>query len=273
MKINRFELIAQAKRLKLTIPQIQLLLAQERFIVRILNCKDGNKLVWKGGSLILRAYQKLEKPRYTVDIDLLAKGIPIPKVDDLFIQACSISLDDGFVFADFTKSQMTRETPYGGDRYEINWLFNKKPGPQTLKIDVCAGDKVETLQESFSSIAIFSSEDLSVQIYPPEFIFAEKLQAISKLKTGNTRTKDIVDLWNLGMSADKKKVFTAIQDCYQNRNTRFDLEEILNVLEDETFRNYHSSQIKKKFATHGLPEFSNLISDISLYLKEIVNSR
>ncbi|MDE0518457.1 MAG: nucleotidyl transferase AbiEii/AbiGii toxin family protein [Bdellovibrionales bacterium] len=36
--------------------------------------------------------------------------------------------------------------------------------------------------------------NISFQVYPPEFIFAEKLETIVRFGTGNTRVKDFIDL-------------------------------------------------------------------------------
>ena len=36
--------------------------------------------------------------------------------------------------------------------------------------------------------------NISFQVYPPEFILAEKLETIIRFGTGNTRVKDFIDL-------------------------------------------------------------------------------
>jgi hypothetical protein len=68
----KIRLLETMKRLHLRPPQVQLLLAQERFLARVACIDLENKLVWKGGSLILRRYSVLNPPRFTVDIDLLS---------------------------------------------------------------------------------------------------------------------------------------------------------------------------------------------------------
>ena len=53
------------------IPQMQILLCQERFLLRLYQLKEGKNYIWKGGSLLVRRYQVLhQKPRWTVDLDL-----------------------------------------------------------------------------------------------------------------------------------------------------------------------------------------------------------
>ena len=40
---------------------------------------------------------------------------------------------------------MERETPYGGDRFEIQWTMFDKNQSESLKVDVCAGDFIPHL--------------------------------------------------------------------------------------------------------------------------------
>ena len=50
-------------------PQMQTLLCQERFLLRLYQLKEGKNYIWKGGSLLVRRYQALhQKPRWTVDL-------------------------------------------------------------------------------------------------------------------------------------------------------------------------------------------------------------
>ena len=79
-----------------------------RFLARIISTHEGQNFIWKGGSLVLRAYQTLKIPRFTVDIDLMIQGLDINKTTDIFESACSINLGDGFAFSEITIDQMQR---------------------------------------------------------------------------------------------------------------------------------------------------------------------
>ena len=47
--------------------QMQTLLCQERFLLRLYQLKEGKNYIWKGGSLLVRLYQPVDqKPRFTV---------------------------------------------------------------------------------------------------------------------------------------------------------------------------------------------------------------
>lgn len=120
-----------AKAYKVRMPDVQLLLSQERFLARLAWVDEKMAFVWKGGSLLLRLKLNPEAPRFTVDVDLLLKGVAMSTVDDIFNRAIAKDFDDGFKFIGFTKNSMQRELPYGGEQYEIKWTFFGKQGPRT----------------------------------------------------------------------------------------------------------------------------------------------
>lgn len=204
----RDHLAARAKELGLRMPQVQLLLAQERFLARVATADKDQKLVWKGGSLVLRQYTALKKPRFTSDLDFLARGIAFEEAEELLLAAAKIDLKDGFQFLGVTKSEMERDTPYGGSRFEIAWSFQKKPQSEPLRIDLCAGDDVDPKKLDLQEIYLLQDENdgLSISVYLAEFIFAEKLETLVRFGTGNTRLKDFIDLWNFARSRGSRRL-------------------------------------------------------------------
>jgi predicted nucleotidyltransferase component of viral defense system len=236
--VIREKLENKAKELGLRLPQMQILLAQERFLARLYSIPEGKNFIWKGGSLFLRKYSNMAIPRFTVDIDLLVKGFLISQTPDIFEKAIKIDLLDGFQFKEISSVPMERQTPYGGDRFEINWrLFNKNQS-ETLKIDVCAGDEVLPISSLLSDLFIYPEVDgqLSANIYPAEFIFAEKLETIFHFGTGNTRVKDIIDIWSLSKGKiNQKKLKEAILICFKNRNQIFNYLSLQEIFHDKFF--------------------------------------
>ena len=59
-QVIREKLIEKSKALKIRLPQMQMLLAQERFLASLFSIDEGHFFVWKGGSLIIREYSTLE---------------------------------------------------------------------------------------------------------------------------------------------------------------------------------------------------------------------
>lgn len=269
----RESLVKKSKELGLRLPQMQMLLAQERFLARLLSLDEGKHFIWKGGSLFLREYSTLETPRYTVDVDLLLRGIDFKKTLNILNKACDISLEDGFEFNEIISTPMERETPYGGDRFQIKWKMFGKSQSETLKLDICAGDVVTVIKKDFSKLSILPDDDLglSVNIYPPEFIFAEKLETLFRFGTGNTRCKDLIDLWSLiKLGMDDVKLQKAVKACFENRSQVFSQVRLEEILHDEFFIKSMRRLAEAHFSNLELPEFSTINNDIIAYLKQML---
>lgn len=269
----RESLVKKSKELGLRLPQMQMLLAQERFLARLLSLDEGKHFIWKGGSLFLREYSTLETPRYTVDIDLLLRGIDFKKTFDILNKACDISLEDGFEFNEIISTPMERETPYGGDRFQIKWKMFGKSQSETLKLDICAGDVVTAIKKDFSKLSILPDDDLglSVNIYPAEFIFAEKLETLFRFGTGNTRCKDLIDLWSLiKLGMDNVKLQKAVKACFENRSQVFSQVRLEEILQDEFFIKSMRRLAEAHFSNLELPEFSTINNDIIAYSKQML---
>lgn len=259
---------ALAMKLGIRTPDVQLLLAQERFLARILYYPEGRSFIWKGGSLVLRAYRNLSPPRFTVDLDFLIRGITIPEAASFMTTAALTDLSDDFEFFDVTSSPMERETPYGGDRFEIWWKMSGKPGSQTLKIDICAGDFVEAEERSLGDATFFCDESLSISIYPAAYIFAEKLETLARFGTGDTRTKDLIDLWSLRTHSSKMDLKIAIERCFERRGTAFSLAQFDSISRNEEFIRFHDGQMKRRFKSLSTPAIGEMLSDIIEFLRQ-----
>lgn len=269
MKIKNQEIRALAAQLGIRTPDVQLLLAQERFLARILSHPEGQSFIWKGGSLVLRAYRQLSPPRFTVDLDFLIRGTTIPEASGYIQRVVGTDLDDDFTFYDVTSSPMERETPYGGDRFEIKWTMAGKAGAQTLKIDICAGDFVEAEERSLAQTTFFCDETLSIQIYPAEYIFAEKLETLARFGTGNTRTKDLIDLWSLRTHIlVPEKLKAAIERCFERRGSVFSTKQLLDIAKNEEFARFHETQLKRRFKALKTPGATELLADILKCVEE-----
>ena len=155
------------------LPQLQILLSQERFLLRLYKITEGKNYIWKGGSLLVRRYQPLHQvPRFTVDLDLEAWEVSIFKTEELFKKAMAIDLNDGFRFFQVKKESMKRETPYGGERFSIEWSLFDKNQSEALKIDVCSGDFIEPETVKASELCIIQdTKGVFFQVYPPEFLY------------------------------------------------------------------------------------------------------
>lgn len=266
-------LAKRARALGIRMPQAQNLLAQERFLARLGKTEFGTKFIWKGGSLILRAYSMLEIPRYTVDLDFLAKGISVPDVKNAFAEAIKVHLDDGFTFGEMTILPIERDLPYGGKRFELAWTLFKRQNSESLKIDVVAGDVVaeRNIQVSKLFLCPDADETVSLLVYPPEFIIAEKLETVVSFGTGNTRVKDLIDLWALKQSTPIQDLHPAILQCFQNRKTELKWNEIKEILSDEVYVLFVAEAMNRNYHHLKLPKTKVILKELLLWIDELEN--
>ncbi len=261
----RLKLSQLANELALRLPEVQMLLCQERFLARLGSLPEGQLFIWKGGSLIARLYRTTEIPRYTIDVDLSVGGLPFSNVTAILEKAMGVDLNDGFVFTSITSQPMEGDLPYGGDRFELDWGFFSKQSPRRLKIDACAGDVVEpdTTTTSEAFILPFASENIELKVYPKEFILAEKLETMLRFSTGNTRCKDFIDIWMLIQSGIvPASLRRAIELCFANRRTELSLKTVKEILTDALFIDRLEKYRRRHFANLATPDMRNIAVDI-----------
>lgn len=166
---------------------------------------------------------------------------------------------------------MVRETPYGGERYSIDWHFFRKPQSYVLRVDVCAGDDVvEEEIKTTQAFLLSEPSELILSIYPKEFIFAEKLETLSRFETGNTRLKDFIDMWGLirmGMSSPRVKI--AIKRCFERRKVLIEPEKWQAILNDKEFIEITEGQRKRRYLELETPPVRELFEEISDYLSKL----
>ena len=211
----------------LSVNDLRMILALERVIARLENHKTLSKhFVFKGGFVLLKT---VNSDRFTRDVDALAIGLSRKKVPDLVEDALSQDLQDGLWFGDVKTSDLVNQGPYGG--YTFNAAFTIGTAPlakdskikkfSRIRIDVGFGDALESVPEKQSMPSILASEEpVTWSVYPFEFIFAEKMEALFSRGSNNSRSKDIYDMQLIfGKIKDKKLLHKAILKTFENRKT------------------------------------------------------
>ena len=119
---------------------------------------------------------------------------------------------------------------------------------------------------------IEDARNISFQVYPPEFIFAEKLETILRFGTGNTRIKDFIDLETLikkGLNIRKLK--KAVRMCFQCRGRDFQKKDLLMILNDRDFTKVLKEILKnkKEYERLNLPGIKSLLKNIKNQISHI----
>ncbi len=210
-----------------SINELRLILALERAVARIeAHPKLSKHLVFKGGFVLLKT---INSDRFTRDVDALAIDLSRKQVPKLIEVALSNNLHDGLWFGDITTEDLKDQGPYGGYRFTAAFQIEDptvktRPSIKRLSrihLDVGFGDPIETLPKKQLMISILNiGEPISWSVYPFEYIFAEKLEALFSRGSANSRAKDIYDMPLIYKQiTNQKNLHKAIVRTFNNRKT------------------------------------------------------
>lgn len=171
-------------------------LVLERFLVRLSRSNKLDKMIFKGGFLLSR-YLRLGRETADLDFSLKQTAASMESVRGLVEEILSVQSDDGFIFTEVTVNEMNHpHMEYPG--YEVSAIACLGQTRTSIRIDLGIGDKVSAESRSIELLALnnkplFESE-ISLQVYPLPYIFAEKLEAIVYRGGTNSRMKDFYDI-------------------------------------------------------------------------------
>ncbi|MEY3903202.1 MAG: hypothetical protein RL189_2508 [Pseudomonadota bacterium] len=202
-------------------------LVMERFLARIARSSHQERFIFKGGFLLSHY---VDLGRETRDLDFLLKNLHAENssIQRVMSEISAINAGDGFIYTLTEIEELAHEhMGYGGFRAKFNVLFGTIR--EALDVDIGIGDVVDAQPESFKLMAgkgkpIFENE-VSLLVYPPETILAEKLQTLVLRAKQNSRMKDYYDILTL-LRSEKctvGKTKSAIIATFEHRNTNISL--------------------------------------------------
>ena len=255
------------------------ILVLERFLVRISSSVHRDKLIFKGGFLLA---QYLDLGRETRDLDFLLKTMSVNRdeIKNIINDISATVIDDGFKFKlgsidDLDHTHMK----YPGYQLTLEARFEKLK--EKVSIDVGVGDIVDPVEDRvpltrISDKGIFE-DSLSILTYPPESIFAEKLEtAVSRGET-NSRMKDYHDMVLLIEAQDTllspSKTVGPIKKTFNNRGTSIESLPLIFSKTDLQQLNKYWAAHRRKLPRASLTKIPNTIDDavdiINSYLKQL----
>ena len=166
--------------------------------------------------------------RFTHDVDALALGISRARVPEMVERALKLDLDDGLWYGDFEVKDLVDQGPYGGYRFTSAFQIGDPPKEKEkvkklsrIHIDVGFGDAIETIPRKQRMISILPmGKSVSWSVYPLEYIFAEKLEALFVRGSANSRAKDVYDMPLIfPKCSSPRAVFKAIERTFTHRKT------------------------------------------------------
>jgi predicted nucleotidyltransferase component of viral defense system len=251
-------------------------LVLERLLVRLSHSPYKGNLVFKGGLLLS---QYLQLGRETADLDFLARKMrnEAEHLKDVFTEIGAIDLEDGFTFGE-VRSEVLGHAHMGYEGIRISIVARLEKTETPVQVDVGFGDVVSPESRTIKLLAtrkgpVFEGE-VSIQAYPPEAIFAEKLETTVYRGGANSRMKDFHDMWRMcgePRLLDPGATEAAIQSTFENRGTEIALPINYEGDDIETLQdlwNAHLRDLGRNPESSMLPEkFMDLIDKINDWLR------
>ena len=217
-----------AKEFDKSFNEIWKLLVLERFLARLSRSEYSDKFIFKGG-LLLSYYVVIG--RETTDIDLLAKRLHAEKahIEQIIQEICVFHLNDGFQMQlDNLDDLDHQHMSYPGFQARVAVQFGVMS--DKFYVDIGVGDAVEPVTLTWPSFIYkdkpLFEDPISLEVYPVETIFAEKLETVISRGAANSRMKDYHDLLLLCRHSkliDKVLLKDNIAETFQNRGTEFSI--------------------------------------------------
>lgn len=198
-------------------------LALERFLARLARSDKLDRFIFKGGFLLSK-YLRLGRETADLDFSLTRTTGSIESVKTLIAEILSSPYDDGFSFQDLVVEEMRHpHMNYSGCAVTTIACLGQTRTP--IRMDLGAGDQVTPEKRSLALLALnnkplFESE-ISIQVYPLSYIFAEKLEAIVYRGGTNSRMKDFYDVIVISRlpDLDLKASAVVVGSVFEHRKT------------------------------------------------------
>lgn len=223
---DRIKAVAREKGIQFNECWKKLLL--ERFLLRLSSSKYNGSFIFKGGFLL--AYM-MKIGRETVDLDFLLTHMKASEkeIKKAMMEIVATKSGDGFLFhyKDITPLEQPH-MKYPG--YRVNFEVNFGHMKDTIHIDIGTGDVVSPITHVLDltqcrNNPLFESQ-ISLLVYPPEAIFAEKFETVISKGVINSRMKDYHDLLLLTRDLhliNFDKLLEVIKQTFYHRGTAFEL--------------------------------------------------
>ena len=288
MKLSENELKQKIKNISNggggTFQEILKQLCLERFLARLTNSELSGKLIFKGGNF-LRYY--LPIGRQTTDLDFLMTKIQAERsaVQETFESICATKVDDGFEMTfDRLEDLEQRHMAYPGFRAIIHIKLSEGNLSDNLQIDVGVGDIVAPETRKINLMAYkgkpFYEDSVSLQVYPVESIFAEKLETVLRKGGQNSRVKDFHDLVMLSRKPElinNDDLAENIKTTFEHRGTPQNLPLQFNDDEYLSLNGYwtsHSATMGVWWVENDMPEhIKQAVLEINSFLNPICQSK
>ncbi|PIS02578.1 MAG: hypothetical protein COT85_04655 [Chlamydiae bacterium CG10_big_fil_rev_8_21_14_0_10_42_34] len=253
---KRLQLIAKER--NVTPAEVWQNVITERFLVRLCRSPYHSHFVLKGGTLLARY---VDIGRETKDLDFTIQRLrnEISALQKIFNDIVRVEIEDGFVFMNPVIDPLEHfHMEYPGAHVKIEVRFGKAKFP--LFIDLGFGDLVQVREKELlllsNSKGPLFEPSLTVNCYPMEFVFAEKLETAIFRGADNSRMKDFHDLYTIASSEkmlNEPDTAKAIRLVFEHRKTPIRLPMQFDTSALEALQKYWDRYHKTATASARLP--------------------
>lgn len=245
----------------------------ERFLVRLSRSQYTDKLIFKGGMLLA---EYLKVGRETLDLDFLLTGVPGERelLEQAVWEIVKMDLRDGFEFSSVQIKEVRHiQTHYPGFEISLVAVCGKTETPFSLDIgigDIVQGRALEVGLSRTSKGPLFE-EEVTLQAYPIESIFAEKYETACFRGSENSRMKDYHDLWMMTQSPevlDISNLKEAVVETFAHRGTPRELIPVYSGEEADKLQDHWNRHLR----TLGETEVSALLPELFAEVVDDINS-
>jgi hypothetical protein len=198
----------------------------ERFLYRLGKSPHRSTHVLKGAFLFYAWQHEVGRP--TRDLDLLGHGSPdIRTLESIMNDIAAVEVDDdGLDFQpDTIRGEAIREAAlYDGIRLRLIANLGRTRIP--LQVDIGFGDAAGPSAVELAYPTLLDQDAPRILTYRPEFVVAEKLEAMVTLGDINTRLKDYYDLWRISrtMALPREDLIEAVRATFARRGAEIPAE-------------------------------------------------
>ena len=209
-----------------TLNELRILIAMERVVARLESHPTlPEHIIFKGGFVLLKAFNS---PRFTRDIDALAKNLTKAKLRTLITEALASDLKDGLWYGDIQFEDLPLQDGYGGLRISFAFQIGDPPEEplkikklSRLHLDLSFEEPPSNFKTEEMNSFLEGIVPVSWSVYPVDYIIAEKLEALFSRGSTNSRAKDIFDLnFLLPKVKSKSLLKEAIRRTFEKRPTQ-----------------------------------------------------
>ncbi|MGZ3632863.1 MAG: nucleotidyl transferase AbiEii/AbiGii toxin family protein [Parachlamydiaceae bacterium] len=216
-----------------------------------------------------------------MDLDFLLTNMKASEdeIKQVIEEIISIELEDGFSF-DYERIELLEQPHMDYPEYRVNLKATFGRMKDKIQIDVGVGDVVmpavcELRLFQYKNRPMFEDE-ISLIVYPPEAIFAEKLETVLSKGAANSRMKDYHDLFLLIREPNIihiNKLQDSIKNTFKNRGTTLELIDFKekDLKSMEKLWTAHSNALRKSVHELQLPEnIQDVITEINKIIKVVM---